>query len=415
MSSTNEFDTSLMFTPEGVRDVFGDECARREVIRKMIENEMSLYGFRGIITPSYEFFDIFNKERGTIPSNQMFKFFDSHNNTLVLRPDHTPQIARCVARYYGDEQMQLRLRYTGNTYIHRTGYQGKMAETTQIGAEIIGDSSSDADGEMLTLAIDCLKKSGLKEFKIDVGHAGIFRGLVKEAGLDSEEAAKLRTYIENKNSHAVEELLKDKDLDAGIREVLIKMPEIFADPDSLTFVKSRVHDAGTLDAIDRLIKISEIIEGFGMTDYVTLDLGMLAKMDYYTGVIFKAYTYGTGEAIVSGGRYDNLMKQFGNDKPAVGVVFLLEPLMEALESEKVDVPIKKNDILILYRSANRSTAIDMAQSLRDDGVPVFLMRKNADTPLDEYKKYGVKAGLKEIRYIDDTGEVCIFELTGGAQ
>ncbi|MEE3467794.1 MAG: ATP phosphoribosyltransferase regulatory subunit [Eubacterium sp.] len=405
------FDTSLMFTPEGVRDVYGKECREYNKIRNMIQHEMSLYGFRDIHTPSYEFFDIFNKERGTVPSNQMFKFFDQHNNTLVLRPDHTPQIARCVARYYADEDRQLRLCYTGNTFIHRSGYQGKLSETTQIGAEIIGDASSDADGEMLTLAIECLKKSGLEEFKIDVGHAGIFRGLVREAGLDEEEIEKLRNYIENKNSHAVQEMLLDKPMADGVREVLIRMPEIFADTDSLTYVKERVTDADVLAAIERLETIRDILDGFHMLPYVTMDLGMLSKMDYYTGVIFKAYTYGTGEAIVSGGRYDNLMAQFGKDAPAVGIVFLLDQLMEGLYSEKVTVEVPNDDILVLYRSANRNLAIEMAQKLRDEGTPAFLMRKNADTPLEEYKEYGLRRGIAEIRYIDDTGEITSLSMT----
>ena len=405
-----DFDTSLLYTPEGVRDVYGRECLEFDEIRDMITKEMKLYGFRDIHTPSYEFFDIFNKERGTVPSNQMFKFFDQHNNTLVLRPDHTPQIARCVARYYADEDRQLRLSYTGNTFIHRSGYQGKLSETTQIGAEIIGDASSDADGELLTLAIECLKKSGLQEFKIDVGHAGIFRGLVREAGLDEEEIGKLRTYIENKNSHSVKEMLQDKSMGEGVREVLIRIPEIFADDDALSFVKERVSDEETLAAIDRLETIRDILDGFDMLSYVTLDLGMLSKMDYYTGVIFKGYTYGTGEAIVSGGRYDKLMAQFGKDAPAVGVVFLLDQLMEALSSEKVTVEVPNHDILVLYRSANRNAAIEMAKQLREEGTPAFLMRKNADTPLDEYKAYGRRRSVAEIRYIDDTGEVTVLTL-----
>ncbi len=405
-----DFEPSLLFTPDGVRDVYGRECREYNVIRRMIRQEMELYGFRDIKTPSYEFFDIFNKERGTVPSNQMFKFFDMHNNTLVLRPDHTPQIARCVARYYADEDMQLRLCYTGNTFIHNSSYQGKLSETTQIGAEIIGDASSDADGEMLTLAIECLKKSGLKDFRVDVGHAGVFKGLVRVAGLDSEEIEKLRHFIENKNSHAVKEMLPEKPMDDGVREVLIKLPEIFADDDSLNFVKDRVKDEQTLSAIERLETIHEILDGFNMLDYVTFDLGMLAKMDYYTGLIFKAYTFGTGEAIASGGRYDDLMAQFGKDKPAVGVVFLLNSLMDALASEKVEVPTPDEDILVLYRSANRAAAIDLAKKLRDEGQPAFLMRKNAELSLDEYKEYGKRRGLKELHYIDDTGEITVFAM-----
>ncbi|MCR4605584.1 MAG: ATP phosphoribosyltransferase regulatory subunit [Eubacterium sp.] len=406
-----EFDKSLLFIPDGVKDVYGNDCRRRDAIEEMIRREMRLYGFNDIKTPSFEFFDIFNKERGTVSSNKMYKFFDKHNNTLVLRPDHTPQIARCVARYYADEEMQLRLCYTGNTYIHQSGYQGKLSETTQIGAELICDSSSDADGEMLTLTVECLKKSGLNSFQIDIGHAGIINGLLEETNLSDEEITKLKTYIDNKNTHAIHQLLSEKDVNPGVKEILAELTSLFGDADSLEFIRTRTNNPTTLDAIDRLTKLREILKSYDMLDYVTFDPGMLSRYDYYTGVIFKAYTYGTGEAIATGGRYDNLMSQFGKNAPAVGVVFLLDQLMEALDTQKIPVDLDEGDILVLYRSANRSTAIDMVSKLRSEGKSVFLMRKNADISLEEYKAYGKRRQLSKINYIDDTGEVTVFNLT----
>lgn len=410
MADSNSFDKSLLFIPEGVRDVYGKECLEREYIRRMIQKEMKLYGFSDIRTPSYEFFDIFNKERGTVDSTQMFKFFDRYNNTLVLRPDHTPQIARCVARYYADEDMQLRLCYTGNTFIHQGGYQGKLSETTQIGAEIIGDASSDVDTEMLTMTIECLIRSGLKDFQVDIGHAGILHGLVTEASLEPETVEKLREYIVNKNSHAVHELLKDRDIPDGVREILIRMPELFGEDDPLAFIKERTDNEETMSAIERLEKIYEVLKSIDLGTHITLDPGMPSHYDYYTGVIFKAFTYGTGEAIASGGRYDNLMAQFGKNVPAVGVVFLLDQLMDALFSEKVSIPVEKETILVLYRSVNRHHAISLITRLRGEGHPAYLMRKNADISLEEYKAYGKRRGLKEIRYIDDTGEETLLEL-----
>ena len=404
-----EFDKSLLFIPEGVKDVYGIDCRRRDAIEKLIRREMRLYGFNDIKTPGFEFFDIFNKERGTVSSNKMYKFFDKHNNTLVLRPDHTPQIARCVARYYANEDMQLRLCYTGETYIHQSGYQGKLSQTTQIGAELVCDSSSDADGEMLTLTIDCLKKSGLESFQIDIGHAGIIEGLLEEAGLSADEETKLKNYIENKNSHAIAQMLSDKDIKAGTKEIFAGICSLFGENDSLEFIRTRTNNQKTLDAVDRLSKLKEFLASYDMLGNVTFDPGMLSRYDYYTGVIFKAYTYGTGEAIASGGRYDNLMAQFGKNAPAVGVVFLLDQLMEALDTQKIEVDTGENDILVLYRSANRKAAIDMVSKLRDEGKSVFLMRKNADISLDEYKEYAKRRNLSKLQYIDDTGEVTVFD------
>lgn len=404
------YQKSLLFTPEGVRDIYGAECEKRGKIQKEIHDRMKLYGFRDIQTPTFEFFDIFNQKRGTVNSREMFKFFDQYNNTLVLRPDITPSIARCVAKYYEKEDMQIRLCYTGSTFIHRSGYQGKLSEVTQVGAELMNDDSSDADGEMIALTIECLLKTGLNEFKVDIGHAGLFRGLVKEAGLSDEEIDQLRIYITNKNIFAVEDMLENRDMPEGCRELLILLPDLFGSLDTIRSAREKTENPQALDALERLERLSEIMEAYGLTEHVTFDLGMLSHYEYYTGVIFKAYTYGTGDAIVTGGRYDGLVEQFGKKTPAIGLAFMLDELLSALNRQQVAIEAEESDTLILYRSANRKRAIEIGNSMRTEGKSVRLMRKNADTPLDTYKEYGRRSEVSAILYIDDTGEVTEFHL-----
>lgn len=167
--------SELLHTPGGVRDIYGSACARKLEVQHSLEQVMHSYGFRNVQTPTFEYFDIFNKERGTAASNEMFKFFDRGNNTLVLRPDMTPAIARCVAKYFREETEQMRFCYTAQTFVSTGQYKGKLQEVTQVGAELFMDDSSDADAEMLALTIECLLESGLKEFQIEVGHADLFR------------------------------------------------------------------------------------------------------------------------------------------------------------------------------------------------------------------------------------------------
>lgn len=401
---------SLLFTPEGVKDIYGSDCEKRNKIQREIHDTMKMYGFKDIQTPTFEFFDIFNRQRGTVNSKEMFKFFDQYNNTLVLRPDITPSIARCVAKYYDTEDMQIRLCYMGNTFIHRSGYQGKMAEITQVGAELMNDDSSDADGEMIAMTIECLKKTGLQEFKVDIGHAGLLRGLVKEAGLNEEETALLKKYMSNKNFFAVEELLEDKEMPEGCRELLIKLPDLFGDEETIRYAREKTDNEQALDALERLEKIHSIIKTYGMEEHVTLDLGMVSHYEYYTGVIFKAYTYGTGDAIATGGRYDNLIGQFGKQAPAIGLAFVLDELMNALFSQQVKIEARESDVLVLYRSANREKAISFGNRLRAEGKSARLMRKNAEIPLEVYRDYGKRSEVSSILYIDDTGEVTEFEI-----
>lgn len=408
--SENNYQQSLLFTPEGVRDIYGVECEKRLSIQDAIHAVMKLYGFKDIQTPTFEFFDIFNREKGTATSKEMFKFFDQYNNTLVLRPDITPSIARCVAKYYEREDMQIRLCYMGNTFIHRIGYQGKLSEITQVGAELMNDDSSDADGEMIAMTIECLLKSGLREFKVDIGHAALFRGLVEEARLTSGEIEQLKTFLSNKNIFAVEDLLGKKDIPDDCKELLTQLPDLFGGLDTITYAKGKTSHAGAVEALDRLENIYHILETYGLEGHITFDLGMLSHYEYYTGIIFKAYTYGTGDAIVTGGRYDGLVGQFGKETPAIGLAFVLDQLMEALNSQRVAIDAGDADILILYRSANRRAAIALGNELRSQNKPVRLMRKNAEISLDEYKKFGKRNEVGAILYIDDTGAVTEFDL-----
>ena len=362
---------------------------------------MKLYGFQDILTPTFEFFDIFNQERGTVESKEMFKFFDQYNNTLALRPDITPSIARCVAKYYSEEEMPIRLSYAGNTFIHRRGYQGKLSEIAQIGAELMNDSSSDADAEMIAMTVECLAKSGLKEFKIDVGHAGFIRGLMEESGFSAGEIQEYKRLIANKNSFGVQEMIERKDLSSRLKELLIQLPDLFGAEETLAYARERVNHLGALEALQRLETVQEILGIYGLEGSVTFDLGMLSHYDYYTGIIFKAYTYGTGEAIVTGGRYDRLIEQFGKKSPAVGLAIVLDQLMNALASQQAEIPTETDGILILYRSASRKEALHLGNRYRNDGRRVMLMRREAEKELEVYCSYASENRISSIVYVED--------------
>ena len=118
----------LLHTPEGVRDIYNEECEKKLELQDRLHKALKRHGYHSIQTPTFEFFDIFGKEVGTIPSSELYKFFDREGNTLVLRPDITPSIARCVAKYHRDEDMQIRLCYTGHTFVNTSPYKGKLQE-----------------------------------------------------------------------------------------------------------------------------------------------------------------------------------------------------------------------------------------------------------------------------------------------
>ena len=153
----------LLHTPEGVRDIYNDECEKKLILQDELLKVQKQYGYHPIQTPTFEFFDTFGREIGTTPSKDLYKFFDREGNTLVLRPDITPSIARCAAMYFGEEKMPIRLCYMGNTFLNNSSYQGRLKESTQLGAELLGDSTVDADAEIIAMVIDCLKKAGYEK------------------------------------------------------------------------------------------------------------------------------------------------------------------------------------------------------------------------------------------------------------
>ena len=403
----------LLHTPEGVRDIYNSECQRKLTVQQNIHSVLELYQFKDIQTPTFEYFDIFNKERGTIASKEMYKFFDKEGNTLVLRPDITPSIARCAAKYFKEEEQQIRLCYVGNTFINNSRYQGKLKETTQVGAELINDDSVDADAELLALTIECLLKSGLTDFQLEVGHADFLTGILEEATFNEEETTELKNLIEQKNLFGVEELLESKELDPELAEVILKIPELFGGVENLEFAKQRVKNERSLQAIERLETLSDILRVYGLVNYITFDLGMLSKYNYYTGIIFRAYTYGTGDVIATGGRYDNLVVQFGKRAPAIGFAIVIDQLMLALDRQKIQIDVPKNNTMILYVAKAREVAIKLGQQFRRDGMSIELLCKSEIYTVEDYIEYGKRNNNGGILFVKSSEDIDVITIATG--
>ena len=395
----------LIHTPEGVRDSYHAECRKKLAVQDKILNTFYLYGCEHIQTPSFEYFDIFSKDRGSVSDREMFKFFDRDNSTLVLRPDMTPAVARCVAKYFMDDDMPLRLCYLERTFKNNSSYQGRLKERAETGAELIGDDSADGDAEMIAMVIDSLKAAGLKEFQVELGQVAFYRSLLEEAGLSGEVEEELNQLIENKNDFGVEELLKNQDIDDGLKEVFLRLPEFFGSLEQIAEAKKLTDNPAALAAIERLEQVHGILESYGLADYVSYDLGMLSKYHYYTGIIFKAYTYGTGDYIVTGGRYDKLLVQFGKDTPAVGFVIVVDQLMVALSRQQIDTPVTLVNTVILYEASARDNAIRLGRYFKDKGLAVQSMKRRPDKTVDDYKAMAIGRSMRNLLYLKNDGQV----------
>ena len=365
----------LLHTPEGVRDLYGKEYAAKLNLQDKLMKSIQLYGYENIQTPTFEFFDVFSEEIGTTSSRELYKFFDKEGNTLVLRPDFTPSMARCAAKYFMEQNVPIRFCYAGNTFINNSNLQGKLKELTQMGAELIGDDSVYADAEMIMMVIDTLKASGLTKFQISIGEVEYFKGICRHAGLDSETEMTLRDYISEKNFFAAEELMMEKGISERDREAVLQVREFYQVEETLTRARELAPNEMSRSAIARLEELYDLLKKYGVEEYVSFDLGMLSKFHYYTGVIFKAYTYGVGDAIVTGGRYDTLLGRFGKDAAAIGFMVLIDDLLEALYRQGIEIKVQDNGQVIYYNKENYDEKLSEAIALRKEGICVSMVPK----------------------------------------
>lgn len=390
----------LLHTPEGVRDIYNTECENKLYLQDQIHKTLKLYGYNDIQTPTFEFFDIFNKEKGSAPSKNLYKFFDREGNTLVLRPDMTPSVARAYAKYYMENDMPIRFCYMGNTFINNAEHQGKLKETTHIGAELIGDNKSDADAEAIALTIDALLKVGLKEFQIEIGHADYFKGLIEASNVDEETADYLRELLSNKNYFGVEEIVTSLDIDDKIKEAFIKLPEFVGSIEVIEKAKETVSvNKLVINALDRLEKVYNILKMYGYEKYISFDLGIVSDYQYYTGIVFSGYTYGTGDAIVKGGRYDDLLKQFGKNSPSIGFCIYIDNLLIAMQRQKLNIGGATLKQVVLYDNDSSKKAIEFAFKLRNDNINTELIRMSSKFTLDDYIEFERKNSVSKIYHI----------------
>lgn len=403
----------LLYTPEGVRDVFGEECEKKQALTGKLHRVLRLYGYRDIETPALEYFDVFGQDKGTVPSRELYKFFDREGDTLVLRPDVTPSIARAAATLFSEEELPIRLCYAENTFINHTSYRGRPKETTHLGAELIGDDSAAADAEVIAMVADSLSQAGLTEFQVTVGHTDFFRSLVREAGLDGEAEDELLRLVAGKSNFGVEELLSEHHVSGRMKKLLLELPELFGSVEVLGRAEALTGNADALRAVRRLRDIYRILCAYGFEKYVTFDLGMLSRYRYYTGMILRAYTFGTGDAIVKGGRYDKLLGKFGKDAPAVGFVIVEEELMGAMERQNVPIPCGEGGTLVLYGEENEAAAVAVGKRFRETGVNTELLRMESGRTSADYRAFAKRNRIGTIVRLADGREAVVTDVSGG--
>lgn len=373
-----------LHTPNGVNDILPEECAVKKEIESTIWSVFSSIGYKETETPTFEYYDCYDGLGGQISQENMFKFFDEQGRILALRPDFTTSIARMAATKVSDSKLPLRYLYTGNVFRVEQTQGARQREFTQSGIELIGSYSPAADAEVISAAMEAVMAVGIEDFSMEIGQIAFFNGLVRQAGLDEKSTEKLRERIDSKDSVGIKAITDKLDIDEKIKKLIIDLPYLFGGAE--VFEKAYVDGLNETSkvALDNLKRIYELLCLYGFEKYVSIDLGMLESIDYYTGSIFKCYTHGVGFPVCAGGRYDNLMGQFGAPKGAVGAAIGVNRLMSVLSDRETH---EVSASLVFAEKNAEGIGYDIAYNLRVNGCLVEMYIGGGDyKDAEEYSR-----------------------------
>lgn len=361
-------------TPIGVKDELFKEFQTKKHILDKVEKIFSSFGYREVSTPTIEYYDIFRSMNSTVLKDDIFKFIDHSGEILALRPDATIPIARIVANYYKENKRNYKLWY--KTQVFKMSSE-KKREVTQTGVEYFGNISTESDAEIIVMAINSLKELKMN-FKIELGNAGYLKNFLKDLNLTTQEKEKLKEHIEKKNLVELRGLLKKIDIEENIKEIIMKIPNLYGEVDIvLEEARKNCLNSDMEKSLEETIEIVNILKDFGVEKYISMDLGLINHIDYYTGIVFKGYVENYGDIILSGGRYDDLTRYYGESIPATGFAINVDDLVNIIYKNKIDVNLNSEGIIdycLNYKTELRKEAIDLATVLRENGYRVDLRK-----------------------------------------
>lgn len=407
--------------PEGVRDQLPREAAQMRRLADRLGDVFGTWGYREVVTPGLEYLETVTAGAGSLGRREdLYQLFDRKGRTLALRPDMTTPIARVAATKMAGEPLPLRLSYFAPVYRHRAQKAGSVSEIWQAGIELIGAAGAAADGEVVALACGALAASGLEGFKLGLGHVDFVEGIFAEAGVDPATEEGLKEALVARDLVAFEKGVREAGLPAEKAELLNAMAGFQG---SYAQAVARFGGVGAAEAgagvafggggaaeagagrvaraLSELGTILQLLEELGVAGQVSLDLGLTRSLGYYTGVVFEGYAPGVGSPVLGGGRYDNLLADFGGRLPATGFALELDRLLIALERQGRLPRAPGLDAVVECPPDRVGEAMAAARDLRARGLTVevdLLGRTGA-----ELVKYARAKGARVVSLTEDSG------------
>ena len=347
-------------------------------------------GYTEVITPEVEFYDLFVQSGNPISQESMLKIIDRSGKIMVMRPDCTAPIARVAATKLKGLALPQRLYYDQTVFRSGQAHQGGSSEIAQCGIEMIGAVGEKADLEMIAMAVDSLRCCGLQQFHIELGHVGFYRTLAGRVNMPQDELERLRGAIESKNFALLNDLLEPY-RGESVYAALRRLPYLFGGAEVLDEAQAL---AGPCESLEHLRRSYEELSAAGYGGCVQFDLGMVHQLDYYTGMVFRGYAEGAGAPVLSGGRYDGLMEQFGRKAEAIGFAVDVDAVGACLP---VEVP--KLETIIHYGPGLLSRALAVV-----DSSPAGSCELSPCRTLDSTMNLAREKGAIRVLLLDSEGE-----------
>ncbi|WP_246942866.1 ATP phosphoribosyltransferase regulatory subunit [Bacillus pinisoli] len=365
--------------PVGMRDTLPHLYTLKKQARNQISSVIEGYGYEFLETPTLEYYETVG-ESSAILDQQLFKLMDQQGHTLVLRPDMTAPIARLAASRLYTGGYPLRLAYDTNVFRAQQREGGRPAEFEQVGVELIGDRSSSADAEVITLMIHSLLKAGLTEFTVAIGHIGFIDALFTDVLGNQTRVSEIKRFLYEKNYVGYREHVKSLPLSSIDKDRLLSILQLRGKGDILQKASQLVQNEQAQLAVNQLQQLWNALDAHGVTSYVKLDVNLVPHMSYYTGILFEGYSSKVGYPICSGGRYDQLLERFERQADATGFAIRLDYLLEALSETSTTKEVE----CVVFSQERRVEAIQYATERRQQGKQVVLQDITGVLDIDSF-------------------------------
>lgn len=383
-------------TPEGTKDYLALESRAIRCAEKRLSALYKSKGYQKVMTPTIEFFDVFNRESSGYSPENFYSLTDSYGRLLVLRPDSTLPIARLASTRLQNALLPLRIYYNQNVFLRQKNLTGRSDESTQSGIELMGVGGIRADLEVIATAIEAIECCTSADFKLEIGHAGFFKDLCDNLNVDDETIGAIYDCVESRNFVSLNKIL-DKIGENSVTNCIRNLPRFFGGLDIIE--KAKQIGIGD-ECLEYLKELYIQLEKMGFSDKIIIDLSLVNRTNYYTGMIFKGYLDGSGISVVSGGRYDYLAGEFGKDMPSTGFGIETGALASVMITrDEVEEEIMPQ--IIVWGDENYITnALEYSKTLRNKDIYCEMSNFASSQETIEYAK---QKGIKTVCIIDKNG------------